>query len=196
MSPNELAEITGGWDYSTLPANILVGPGCWLERKECFARFRSTRDPGLVFGKNVRAYTWATFNVEPTGSIEIGDDCVLVGPTFMCADRITIGNRVVISYHVTIADSDFHPLDPEERKRDAIANAPFGDKSSRPQIKTRPVAIGDDVWIGIGAIILKGVRIGRGARIGAGAVVVRDVPENACVAGNPAKPAIAGDLGL
>ena len=46
--------------------------------------------------------------------------------------------------NVTIADSDFHPLDPDARKRDAIANAPFGDKSQRPTYVTRPVAIGDD----------------------------------------------------
>jgi acetyltransferase-like isoleucine patch superfamily enzyme len=49
------------------------------------------------------------------------------------------------------------------------------------------VIIEDDVWIGIGAIILKGTRIGRGARVGAGAVVTRDVPAGATVAGNPAQ---------
>jgi acetyltransferase-like isoleucine patch superfamily enzyme len=54
-------------------------------------------------------------------------------------------------------------------------------------VETRPVTIADDVWIGIGAIVLKGVRIGRGARIAAGAVVTRDVPEGAMVAGNPAR---------
>ena len=105
----------------------------------------------------------------------------------MCASGISVGRRVVISYHVTIADSDFHPLDPEARKRDAIANAPFGDKSRRPVYKSRPVEIGDDVEIGIGAIILKGVKIGAGARIGAGAVVLREVSSGATVAGNPAR---------
>ena len=47
--------------------------------------------------------------------------------------------------------------------------------------------IEDDVWIGIGAIVLKGTRIGRGARVGAGAVVTRDVAAGATVAGNPAQ---------
>lgn len=50
-----------------------------------------------------------------------------------------------------------------------------------------PIAIGDDVWIGANATILKGVVIGSGAVIGAGAVVVANVPENAIVVGNPAK---------
>jgi acetyltransferase-like isoleucine patch superfamily enzyme len=48
------------------------------------------------------------------------------------------------------------------------------------------VVIEDDAWIGIGAIVLKGVRIGAGARVEAGAVVTRDVPSGATVAGNPA----------
>ena len=196
MTPEELAAIEGNWDYSTLPASVRVGPGCWIERKQSFDRYRSMRDPGLVLGARVRAHTWTVFNVDPTGTLEVGDDCVLVGATFMCAERITLGRGVVVSYHVTIADSDFHPLDPEARKLDAVANAPFGDRGERPPIKTRPVVIGDGVWIGIGAIILKGVTIGKNARIGAGAVVVRDVPDDGVVAGNPAKPATAAELGI
>jgi maltose O-acetyltransferase len=57
----------------------------------------------------------------------------------------------------------------------------------RPPLVTRPVVIEDDVWIGIGAIILKGVRIGNGARIGPGAVVTRSVPAETTVMGNPAR---------
>jgi acetyltransferase-like isoleucine patch superfamily enzyme len=139
-------------------------------------------------------YTWTTFNIEPTGAIEIGDDCVLVGPVFMCAERIVVGRRVVLSYNVTIADCDFHPKDYELRKQDAIANAPGGDRSRRPPLETSPVVIGDDVWVGIGAIILKGVRVGDGARIGAGAVVTDDVPAGRRVIGNPAREAPPEEL--
>lgn len=183
---DEIAEITGAWDYATLPPNVRVGPSCWIERRSSFERFRSVRNPGLVLGRGVRVFTWTTFNVEPTGLVEIGDESILVGPVFMCAEHVHVGERVVISYGVTIADSDFHPIDREERRRDAVANAPSGDKSSRPSYATRPVVIGDGAWIGIGAIVLKGVRIGRGARILAGAVVTADVPAEATVAGNPA----------
>jgi acetyltransferase-like isoleucine patch superfamily enzyme len=94
---------------------------------------------------------------------------------------------VIVSYNVTIADSDFHPRDPELRKLDAMANAPQGDRSQRPAVIAKPVVIEDDTWVGIGAIVLKGVRIGRGARIGAGAVVTSDVPPGATFAGNPAR---------
>ena len=70
----------------------------------------------------------------------------------------------------------------------AIANSPLGDRQQRPPVIARPVVIEDDAWIGIGAIILKGVRIGQGARVGAGAVVTRDVPAGTTVLGNPAQP--------
>ena len=180
-------DITGAWDLGTLPPNVVLGAGCWIERRASFDRFRSELDDGLVLGARVRAYTWTEFNVEPTGRLAVGDDSVLVGAVFMCAERITIGRSVVVSYNVTIADSDFHPIDPEERRADALANAPGGDPTTRPRIETRPVTIEDGAWIGIGAIVLKGVTIGRGARVAAGAVVTRDVPAGAGVAGSPAE---------
>jgi acetyltransferase-like isoleucine patch superfamily enzyme len=187
MSPDDVRGVTGQWPHADLPANIRVGVDCYLERRASFKKFYSVRNPGLVFGDRVKVYTWAEFNIEAGGYLEVGDDSILVGPIFMGGESIIIGRRVIVSYNVTIADSDFHPLDPEERKLDAIANAPFGDRTRRPVLVTRPVVIEDDVWIGIGAIILKGVRIGRAARIGAGAVVTKDVPPGAAATGNPAK---------
>jgi acetyltransferase-like isoleucine patch superfamily enzyme len=181
------ANYTGDWDYSTLPANVRLGRDCFLERKGSFDRYRSEQTPGLILGDRVRVYGFTDLNVEPSGMLSIGDDSIVVGAVFMCAQRITISKRVVISYDVTIADSDFHPTDPAARKLDSIANSPYGDRSLRPYIETSPVEIGDDVWIGIGAIILKGVKIGAGARIGAGAVITRDVPEGAYYIGNPAR---------
>jgi acetyltransferase-like isoleucine patch superfamily enzyme len=183
----ELKALTGGWDHAGLPKNIRVGANCYLERKDSFKRFRSTRQPGLVLGDRVKVYTWTEFNIDPGGTVEVGADSVLAGVIFMCAESIRLGSRVIVSYNVTIADSDFHPSDPELRKLDAIANAPEGDLTRRPQVVARPVVVEDDAWIGIGAIILKGVRIGCGARIGAGAVVTKDVPAGAMVAGNPAR---------
>jgi acetyltransferase-like isoleucine patch superfamily enzyme len=147
----------------------------------------AAREPGLIIGNRVKVYTWTEFNIEPAGIVEVGDDSTLVGVVFMCAEKISIGKRAIISYNVTIADSDFHPRDPELRRQDAVANAPEGDKSQRPAVIAKPVVIEDDTWIGIGAIILKGVHIGRGARIGAGAVVTKDVPAGATSAGNPAR---------
>jgi len=181
-------EITGRWDYATLPANVRLGADCWLEHRQSFARFFSKRKPGLVLGDRVRAYSWTAFNIEQDGYVEVGNDSTLVGALFMCAERITLGRNVRISYHVTIADADFHPIEPELRKRDAVAHSPHGDRSQALPYISRPVVIEDDVWIGIGAIILKGVHIGQSARIHAGSVVTRDVAPGTAVAGNPAQP--------
>jgi acetyltransferase-like isoleucine patch superfamily enzyme len=182
----DVTNITGEWDYSLLPPNVRIGADCFIERREAFDRFRSERDPGLILGERVQVFTWTHFNVEPTGFVDIGDDSVIVGAVFMCADSIRIGCECVISYNVTLADSDFHPLDAAARRRDAIASSPTGDRSQRPSVVARPIVIGNRVWIGTGAIILKGVRIGDGATIAAGAVVTKDVPPNAVASGNPA----------
>jgi acetyltransferase-like isoleucine patch superfamily enzyme len=181
-------DLSDVWDRSGLPSNVCIGEGCYLEINAAnFGRFRSTCQPGLQLGRRVRVYDWTCFNVEPQGAIEVGDDSVLAGTLFMCAKSILIGRGVIVSYNVTIADCDFHPRDPDLRKQDAVANAPEGDRSLRPPLVARPVLIEDDVWIGIGAIILKGVHLGRGARVGAGAVVTMDVPAGATAVGNPAR---------
>lgn len=190
----DLRDFTGDWDYTTLPDNIRIGDGCHLERKESFARVRSQRDPGLVLGDRVRVYTWTVFSIEPGGAIEIGDDSTLAGAVFWCAGHITIGRRVVISYNVAIVDSDFHPRDPDQRRLDAIAVSPYGDPADRPPSVVEPVVIEDDVLVGIGALILKGVRIGAGASVCAGAVVTTDVPAGSVVAGNPARIVTQGVL--
>jgi len=183
----DVSAYLGHWDRSLLPSNVHVGQGCYLEGAHSFDRFSSKRDPGLIIGSNVAIYTWTAFNVESSGFISIGDRSLIVGGLFMCADQIVVGADVVISYHVTVADSDFHPLDVKERRRDAIANAPGGDLASRPHFESRPVVIEDGAWIGIGAMILKGVTVGANARIGPGAVVTRDIPARTTWEGNPAR---------
>ncbi len=180
-------DITGRWDPSSLPETIRVGDGCRLERRGSFDRVATERVPGLVLGDRVHVFTWTTFSIEPTGFVDVGADCVLVGALFMCAERIRLGERVVVSYNVTIADCDFHPRDPDLRRQDAIAVSPCHE-AERPPFTAAPVEIGDDVHIGVGAIVLKGVRIGPAATIGAGAVVTTDVPAGATVTGNPARP--------
>jgi acetyltransferase-like isoleucine patch superfamily enzyme len=193
----DIRDHIGEWDYSTLPANVQIGEHCFLEERGSFARFRSRRSPGLVIGSRVKAYNWTTFSVEPTGYLEIGDDAILTGPVFWCAHHIVVGRRVSISYNVMIADSDFHPRELALRRIDAHAISPSGDVANRPEIECRPVIIEDDVQIGIGAIVLKGVRIGVGARVMPGAVVTRSVPAGATVQGNPgqvlAREAAGGD---
>jgi len=110
----------------------------------------------------------------------------------LCEMEVRIGNYVVIGWNATIADTDFHPIEPAERIADAIACSPLGKGRARPTVERRPVVIEDDVWIGPNATILKGVRVGAGAFVEAGALVTRDVPAGMRVIGNPAQ--IAGKV--
>ena len=107
----------------------------------------------------------------------IGESFKASGVTICAATKIVIGDRVMIGANVTVVDTDFHSADPAVR---------FSNEDAT-QAKTAPVVIEDEVFIGMGAMILKGVTVGRGAIIGAGAVVSKDVPAGAIVAGNPAK---------
>jgi acetyltransferase-like isoleucine patch superfamily enzyme len=97
---------------------------------------------------------------------------------FRIARSIRIGEHCLIAGGVTIADYDGHPVDAGSRR----------DGATSPLAEVRPVEIGDDVWIGHGAVILKGVNIGDRAVIGAHAIVTRDVPSDCIMAGNPARP--------
>ncbi|WP_299996412.1 sugar O-acetyltransferase [uncultured Cedecea sp.] len=105
--------------------------------------------------------------------IEIGDNFYAnVNLTILDGAKVTIGDNVFIAPNVGIYTAG-HPLDIERRNK-GLEYA-------------HPVKIGDNVWIGAGVNILPGVTIGSGAVIGAGAVVIRDVPEDVIVAGNPAR---------
>jgi acetyltransferase-like isoleucine patch superfamily enzyme len=89
----------------------------------------------------------------------------------LVAESVRIGRDCTVSWDVQILDNDFHAITVDGEARPAVA----------------PVRIGDRVWIGTSALVLKGVTIGDGAVVAAGAVVTRDVPAGAIVAGTPAK---------
>lgn len=135
--------------------------------------------------------------------VEIGEDVVMHGtstlvgakvfdrPRLIIGDRshcgsyfsvsvgadVVIGSDVLIANRVTLFAYDNHPIDPVARR----AGEPADPASSRP------IVIGNNAWICMGAIILKGVTIGENAIVAAGAVVVEDVPPNTIVGGNPAR---------
>ncbi len=105
------------------------------------------------------------------GRIRIGDN-VLISPgtRISASDEIIIGHGVMMANGVYITDSDWHDLYDRTERSPAV----------------RPVHIADNVWLGDGATILKGVTIGENSVVAASAVVTRDVPANVVVAGNPA----------
>lgn len=109
-----------------------------------------------------------------SGEMTIGDGVVFDGALeVVCTEKVTIGPRCAIAWNVTIMDADFHSID----------GGP----------KRAPIEIGEHVWIGVGATILKGVTIGDGAIVAAGSLVTKDVAARTLVAGVPAKH-IRGDV--
>jgi len=100
--------------------------------------------------------------------VNVGQECGFSGTVIAAFKRIELGESVICGANTLITDSDWHPEDP---------------RSGVPA----PVIIGNKVWLGVNATVLKGVRIGDNSVIGAGSVVTRDVPANVIAAGNPCK---------
>ena len=182
----------GHWTNGRLPANARVGAGTVISGGHAFARFLSTREDALVIGEHC-TLDGCHLAVGKAARVRIGRYCYFTNAVLLCEEELRFGDYVVIGWNATIADSDFHPLAPADRIADAVACSPLGKGRARPAVERRPVMIGNDVWIGPNATILKGVTIGDGAWIEPGALVTRDVPRRARVLGNPAQ--VIGEVG-
>jgi acetyltransferase-like isoleucine patch superfamily enzyme len=180
--------IENDWWTAAIPAGVVWGEGLYVESAQVFKQFRTKVPEALVLGSHVSIYGGCSFALGVKGTCSVGDFTILNGALIMAEERINIGSYCMISWNVGIADSDFHPIDPVQRRLDALALAPFFQhRPPRPEIRTAPVVIQDNVWIGMGAVVLKGVTIGENSIVAAGAIVTADVPQNVVVAGNPAR---------
>lgn len=166
---------------------VRLGGGC-----ECCGAIILQRWPGsrIELGRGVgiisssRRCTSATIHA-PTrlrtfagnAAILIGDGVTMNGTAITARSRtIRIGKGTMIGPNCVITDSDFHAQWPPETRLTTPACE-----------RDRDVTIGDDVWLGMRCIVLKGVTIGDGAIVAAGSVVTRDVPPATIVAGTPAR---------
>lgn len=126
--------------------------------------------------------------VEKNGLLEIGNYSY-VGPEarIWSLQEVRIGSRVFISHGVNIHDSDSHSLSARERHERFLEKMRCGRHLVQENVKSAPVLIEDDVWIGFNAIVLKGVKLGTGAIVGAGSVITKNVEPFTVVVGNPQK---------
>jgi acetyltransferase-like isoleucine patch superfamily enzyme len=133
----------------------------------------------VEFGWPKSAAYWSGYShieaANPESVIEFGDGAQINNSAFIKSDGpgIRIEAQALLGSFVEIFDSDFHDLHPARRRR------------GTPRMG--PVVLGENVFVGEGAKILKGVTIGRDSVIGAGSVVTASIPEGVVAAGNPAR---------
>jgi acetyltransferase-like isoleucine patch superfamily enzyme len=179
--------IESDWWSHPIPPNVDFGDGFYCETAQIFRHVRTKKPHAVRIGNHVSCYAGCSFAVGENGIVTIGDFTLLNGALLMAEERIEIGSHCLVSWNVGIADSDFHPLEPAQRLIDARALAPYlENRPPRPKLRTAPVIISENVWIGMNAVILKGVTVGENSVVAAGAVVTKSVPPNCVVAGNPA----------
>ncbi|MCK4981189.1 MAG: acyltransferase [Candidatus Delongbacteria bacterium] len=142
-----------------IDSRIKIGNNC---------TFRSDLTSNLVGINRKCIITTLRKNAE----ITIGDNSGFSGTVIAAAGKITIGNNVLCGANTTITDYDWHGIAPDKR---------------RSPEKAIPVEIGNNVWLGLNSIVLKGVKIGDNTVIGANSIVTKNIPENVIAAGNPCK---------
>lgn len=137
----------------------------------------------LLGGKGKNLWITAPFYVDYGNNIYFGNNCEInMNCTFLDDNKIIIGDNALIAPNVQIYTA-FHPTNAVER-----FGMPKDDGSFEfCKTQTAPVIIGNNVWIGGGAIILPGVTIGDNVVIGAGSVVTKDIPSNKIAYGNPCR---------
>ncbi len=177
--PSEREKMLAGELYDPLDPELVAG----RERaRDLCQALNATREAETAARRHILRELFA-----------VGGDTVWMQPPFFCdyGTNIELGERVFFNFNCVVLDvcrvrigdcslfgpgvqilTPMHPLNAELRRREEYG---------------KPVAIGSDVWVGGGAIILPGVRIGSRAVIGAGSIVTRDVPDSVFAAGNPCR---------
>lgn len=148
------------WEFNQLKPTQLAEKEAYL--KENFAECGERCYIELPFHSN-----WGGHHVHFGSDIYANSNLTLVDD-----GHIFVGDHVLFGPNVTVATAN-HPLEPEPRAKGLQYN--------------RDVRIGENTWIGAGAIIVPGVTIGKNVVIGAGSIVTKDIPDNVLAVGNPCR---------
>lgn len=185
MTPDRKLE----WDWfpGIVPANVVVDETAYIETSYSFQLFRSGVPEAVQLGRGSSIYLGVMFDLGPEGRVRVGDFTLMNGSRIICDSAIQIGDYCLISWNTVLMDSYRVPVAPAARRpllERAARRSPRRVEADEP---SRPIHIGDNVWIGFDSCVLPGVRIGDGAIVGARSVVAQDVPPYAIVAGNPSR---------
>lgn len=183
------AAVEYDWYAGGIPANVSLGIDVYVDTSYGFAAFFSAREPGLVLGDACGAYDRANFVVGPAGQVTVGAFTVLNGTYLVCNERVAVGAHALLAWGAVVTDTWLPPGDPahsRERRRAALDRAAADPARRFPQAApARPVALGDNVWVGFDAVVLPGTTLGRGCVVASKCVVGGDVAPYAVVAGSP-----------
>jgi acetyltransferase-like isoleucine patch superfamily enzyme len=156
---------------------VEIGSNCQFRG---WSSFLMVDDSTVKINKNCRFNSTTTSNriginhkcmistLQKGAYLEIGSDSGFSGVSIGCFKKIIIGNNVRVGANVLITDSDWHLED---------------SRVSDP----KPIYIGNNVWLGYGVVVMKGVTIGDNTIIGINSVVTKDIPSNVIAVGNPCK---------
>lgn len=174
-------------------SNIIVADNTIL-LKSCTFRFDvKVKNNKVRIGDNSMVGCSFVFESDE-GEINVGSNSYIGGGTTLISrNNISIGNSVTIAWGCTIYDHNSHSLDYRERQKD-IERQNDDYRNGRnfiyskdwSVVKSKPIIIEDNVWIGFDSVILAGVTVGEGSIIGARSVVRENVEPWTVVAGNPA----------
>ncbi|MCI8402817.1 MAG: acyltransferase [Lachnospiraceae bacterium] len=139
-------------------------------REEAYVLLRDGAE--LTINGSVTLASRSTIQVQKDAKLAIGTAHINHESSIIIGGNTTIGDGILISRDVKIFDSDFHKVLDED-----------GNQTNN----TKPMRIGNHVWIGLGAIILRGSQIGDGAVISAGSVVMGKIKAGTNAIGNPAR---------
>lgn len=146
----------------------------------------TTGDPNrIIFGNNCNISCNVTLN--QNGSINVGDNVFMNFVKMRIDHNLRIGSFCLFGPNVLLWDTDNHPLSVSERHRHAEEIPGHFPLTKSYEAGGGDIIIEDDVWIGMDALVLGGIRIGRGAVVAARSVVTKDVEPFTIVAGVPAK---------
>ena len=118
-------------------------------------------------------------------TLKLGNDVGISSSTLWVKESVSIGNSVAIGADCIIMDTDAHNLDWKIRCSEETNE--YGESVDMVTAASAPIVIEDNVLVGAGCIILKGVTIGARSIIGSGSIVTKDIPSDCIAAGNPCK---------
>lgn len=171
LAINNSVKVLGYLPYFKIPKNgkVIIGDNAILN-----SDFKNSNTALTYRCKFVTGYE---------GIISLGEHTMLNGVCIVAYHRVEIGSDCQIASSTMISDTDFHPIDPDIRRKQVRGGDYHFDSVGK-----KPILIGNNVWIGWNCTILKGVEIGDDSIVAAGSIVLAGkYPKGSLIAGNPAK---------